>query len=440
MGKDNDKTKPVAIDGNITTKSNDLVNIDKKELEKKGYYKLPKEYVPYLDMFAQVVPDQLAQKMTVDAANKAMEEMAQDAYKVVMKKGMHLGKSRNTPGALKGMAFSKDNDLKAMPDLYKITPDGIKTPLAPQLVQGGFALMSIATGQYFLSEINSSLSFLKEGMGNVTDFLETEKKSEIEADEETLIHIYFNLGYIMENDMERLAVSTSLKSMRNKALKNIKFFRSKIEKENQKIRKNSKYETFENACYELMKLYPQYWCAVKNYCSAYFLDTVITEMDDPDYLLHVYADVKNQIFLYEDLFSKSDEKIKKYIRESKELNKKKLLPNGAEKIAKAIPASGWLIVAKIAVEGGVIYDNYRQDSSELKKLETLEKADRFSEACSNTVPLNEIVKLIEEYRKSRNNPVEMIVIDNEAYVKYLDDDESAMLEMDEDEDKDTLKG
>ena len=34
----------------------------------------------------------------------------------------------------------------------------------------------------------------------------------------------------------------------------------------------------------------------------------------------------------------------------------------------------------------------------------------------------------------------MIVIDNEAYIKYLDDDESAMLEMDEDEDKDTLKG
>lgn len=433
MDKDNDKTKPIVTDGGITTKSNDLANIDKKELEKKGYYKLPKEYIPYLDMFAQIVPDQLAQKMTADAANKAINELTQDAYKVVMKKGMHLGKSHNAPGAFKGMAFSKDNDLKAMPDLYKITSDGIKTPLAPQLIQGGFALMSIATGQYFLTEINNSLSFLKEGMGNVTDFLETEKKSEIEADEETLLRIYYNLGYIMENDMERLSVSTSLKSMRNKALKNIKFFRTKIEKENQKIRANSKYDTFENACYELMKWYPQYWCAVKNYCSAYFLDTVITEMDDPDYLLHVYTDVKNQIFLYEELFSKSDERINNYIRKSKELNKKKILPSGTEKIAKLIPASGWFLVARIAVEGGAIYDSYRQDASEKRKLETLEKADRFSEACSNTVPLNEIVRLIEEYRKSRNNPVEMIVIENEAYVKYLDDDESAMLEMEEEE-------
>ena len=440
MDKDNDKTKPVAIDGDITTKSNDLVNVEKDELEEKGYYKLPKEYVSYLDLLVQKVPDHIAQKMTVDAANKTIKEVTHDAYRVVLKDGMHLGKSHNTPGALKGMAFSKDNDLKAMPDLFKITSDGVKTPLAPQLIQGAFNIMSLATGQYFLSEINSTLSTLEDGVSNIQGFLETDKRSEIEADEETLVHIYYNLRYIMDNDMERMSVSANLKNMKNKALKEIKFFRAQTEKERNKIRKDSKYDTVKEAYRKLMTLYPQYWCAVRNYNNSTFLDTVITEMDDPDYLLLIYVDVRNQIMLYEESFSKSEYKLNNFIKESKELNKKKILPDGAESIVKAIPASnGWLAFIKAAAAGGMLYDNYRQDSSKQKRNKTLERAKQFSEACSNVTPLNETVRLIEEYRKSRNNPVEVLVVDNEAYVKYLDDYESAMLEVDEPEDNDIAK-
>ena len=393
-----------------------------EELEKRGFYKLPNtEMLTNLNMLVQNVPAHLSNAVQRSEANKAVEKLTENAYRVIIKDGMHLGKSKATNGAFKGMAFSADNDLKAMPDLVKLSVGDVDISVAPQLALGFFNIMSAATGQYFMASINNRLSNMEKGMNEIHNFLKLDKRSRIEADESVILQTYRDLQFIMGNEIERIATSSDLKRIKNEALSNIRFFKTQALEEYNKIEKGLAYKEFTKIYSKCREIYPQYMCAVRNYCNAFFLETIISGMTDPYYLLNVHADIQNQIFDYEDSFDQCEKKISYYAKNSKELNKRKKIPEGAEKVANFIPASNpWLLGVKILITAGVEYDDYRESSSKAKKDLAEEQANQFQDVCSNLTPLNETVKLIEEYRTMQNSPIELIVHGETAHIRNLD--------------------
>jgi hypothetical protein len=102
------------IENDIELKDHDIeastIKINEEELKKDGYHKISKDAFSQLDFLVQFVPGHVFQKVTERIAEKAIEKTTKNAFRVVLKEGMHLGKSNATSGAFKGMDQSSKVD------------------------------------------------------------------------------------------------------------------------------------------------------------------------------------------------------------------------------------------------------------------------------------------------------------------------------------------
>lgn len=413
----------------ITSYENDelsyeIIPYNKKEIKSAGYEKLPQETFERVSLALQSVPGQVAVKATEVAANKAAEGMAKNAYKLVLKDGLHLAKSKSLNGAYKGLAYlDSSNKLSTHADWIPVSLDGSFVTQAPQLALGVFNAMSIATGQYFLSQINGKLSSIEEGVSDIIGYLETEKRSEVIANDIAIMRIYSDLEYIMDNETARQSTSIELKTIKNKSLTNMLLFSSKVASTREKLKtvQKGKLTDLEDAERGLLKDIPQYWFAVRSYANASFLEAVVTEMDNPDYLDSLKEDIENKINQYIYDCDSSDRDIRTFIAKAHELNKNKKIPEFVDSIADLIPpwhpiTAGIKIVGKVAVE----VDSYAVEKSQIKKSIAEEIEKTFWTVCRNIEPLKEPIDLIDRYKKERNTPLEIVCTEDEAYVRHVD--------------------
>lgn len=105
------------------------------------------------------------------------------------------------------------------------------------LVLGAFTAMSIASGQYFLAQINSQLDMMQKKLDDVLQFLYGDKKAELIAEMKFAQYAYANFSSIMDNEVQRIATISSLQEGKKIAMKDIEFY---IEDLYQKVNKEVK--------------------------------------------------------------------------------------------------------------------------------------------------------------------------------------------------------
>lgn len=93
---------------------------------------------------------------------------------------------------------------------------------------GAFTAMSIASGQYFLSEINSKMNMMKLSLDKILEFLYGDKRAELMAEISFIRFAYENYGSIMEHNDQRLSTIISLQNTRKVAMKDIEFYLSDL--------------------------------------------------------------------------------------------------------------------------------------------------------------------------------------------------------------------
>lgn len=91
-------------------------------------------------------------------------------------------------------------------------------------ILGVFNIMSIASGQYFLAEINSEMKSINQKMDQILAFLYGDKKAELMAEISFTRYAYQNYSSIMEHEQQRLATIISLQNARKVAMKDIEFY------------------------------------------------------------------------------------------------------------------------------------------------------------------------------------------------------------------------
>lgn len=96
------------------------------------------------------------------------------------------------------------------------------------VVFNAFNLMSIVSGQYFLSEINSQLRTLNQGIDKILEFLYSDKKAELMAEVSFAKYAYRNYTSIMSHDEQRVATIGSLQKAKKVAMKDIEFYMSDL--------------------------------------------------------------------------------------------------------------------------------------------------------------------------------------------------------------------
>lgn len=97
-------------------------------------------------------------------------------------------------------------------------------------VLGVFTAMSIATGQFFLTQINKELHLINQKLSDILEWLYTEKKAELIAEVEFVRYAVDNYASIMTHDLQRAATITSLQESKKVAVKDIEFYMEDLNK------------------------------------------------------------------------------------------------------------------------------------------------------------------------------------------------------------------
>lgn len=118
--------------------------------------------------------------------------------------------------------------LKSM-ETGKISGTAWLESAAPQAVcLGAFTAMSIASGQYFLAQINNSLARISSGLDKILEFLYGDKRAELLSEVSFIRFAYENYRSVMEHSEQRIATLISLQNAKKVAMKDIEFYLSDL--------------------------------------------------------------------------------------------------------------------------------------------------------------------------------------------------------------------
>lgn len=97
--------------------------------------------------------------------------------------------------------------------------------LMPQAaVMGAFTAMSIASGQFFLAQINSKMQVMNQKLEDILGFLYGDKKAELMSEMSFVRCAFQNYNSIMSHSEQRVATIAGLQEARKVAMKDIEFY------------------------------------------------------------------------------------------------------------------------------------------------------------------------------------------------------------------------
>lgn len=92
------------------------------------------------------------------------------------------------------------------------------------IIFNAFTVMSIASGQYFLSRINNELNVVKLGIDRILEFLYGDKKAELMSEISFVKYAYQNYNSIMQSHSHRIATIATIQEAKKVAMKDIEFY------------------------------------------------------------------------------------------------------------------------------------------------------------------------------------------------------------------------
>ena len=107
----------------------------------------------------------------------AASNHSETLYKAVIPKGAKLAKSRTMKGAVRGF-YRGTKGIGGQANLVEVKDAGIK---AANLGAGAMQLASMVVGQYYMSQINSKLEEVSEGINRIESFQDNEFRSKVFA-------------------------------------------------------------------------------------------------------------------------------------------------------------------------------------------------------------------------------------------------------------------
>ena len=273
-------------------------------------------------------------------------KMLEGAYKVIIPKGSGDSLMKYSNGYLgTPLVNSTTGKISGHAGLSKIT----NLPMSPVII---FTAMSFITGQYFMSQINSSLKNISKDINDIIKFLFDDKESRNYAIYQLCIDISTSMDIIIENQDIRIAYLTNIQSSLIDLNQNIKFYEKTMDRKRKELSSiindnkntNDSINDSKKKFKELNKLILQRYFCLQLYAQCKILEMQLAQIYDIDYIEkiinqlnnikdestlynirivenieHVFKKIndKNWVWSKEDIFSKRDEIIG-YMQENNE--------------------------------------------------------------------------------------------------------------------------
>lgn len=236
-----------------------------------------------------------------------------DVYRVVFDKGLGvLQTSAKYPGYFTGNVVQAGTN-------NKIVSGAVfqQLSMTPQIISGVFSIMSIVTGQYYMSQINNNLQKMEKEISDIKQYLKDDKKSKLLSREEFLRTTQDSLNYILENDMQKLSTITSIQKIKIDSLADINFYKMQINNLEDISAEKDKIEEILMNIYEKCELISEYWYSLYLYCFAIYLEALVSQNYNQDYLKILKEDIAEKCKTYKDEHSEWKKRLSDYIYSAK---------------------------------------------------------------------------------------------------------------------------
>lgn len=159
------------------------------------------------------------------------------------------------------------------------------------IIMGAFNVMSIASGQYFLSEINSNLKIINQKADKILEFLYGDKKAELMSEVSFVNSAYQNYNTIIDHEYQKIATIIGLQGARKIAMKDIEFYMSDLDSL-VKTKDIADLELFVNKAFKIKECLQ---LATQLYCLSNILEIYYSQNMEADYISYVEKDVLTYI-------------------------------------------------------------------------------------------------------------------------------------------------
>lgn len=227
-----------------------------------------------------------------------------NCYKVVMPQGA-VGELMKYKNGMLGTPMMMNGKIMGHAGLTSIG----KIATAPLMI---FSVMSMVTGQYFMSKINKTLNILSEDIKSIINMKLDEKESENESIYGFYNYVRNNFKTIISNSDLKVSTITNIQSSNNKLHTNILFYEKTISRKLNKVKniigdkKSTKGRVEEINRYrrEIMSLFHQKQLCTDLYAIGKVLEVRLSEAYDEDYCNNLKENCQDIINRNTELISK----------------------------------------------------------------------------------------------------------------------------------------
>lgn len=232
------------------------------------------------------------------ALNSVINSNGSGLYKVKVPKGMHLAKLKNGLGNI-GSALNSNNQVAG------------QAILNPIMFEPTMVFMAIA-----LANINKKLDSIMEIQEEMLDFVVQKEKSDLKGDLTVLSDILNNYKYNWNNEKFKNGNHIKVLDIKQASERKIDFYHELIVK---KANKKSLIKTDQDIKKHLDKIqddFGNYQLAMYIYSFSTFLEVMLLENFDTQYLSGLTNKIENYSLKYRDLYTKAYNQIESYSNSS----------------------------------------------------------------------------------------------------------------------------
>lgn len=249
------------------------INIDKRSVQK---LELSTDQKTQMHFLASQLPDILA--------SEAISQSRSKIYVMHFPKGLSGELMQYKKGGVSNIVRGTDGKIIGHAPLYEIS--------TATTVFQIFSITSLASGQYFLSEINENLNIINQKIDKIIDFLYGEKKAELVSEISFAQYAYKNFSSIMSNEPHKIATLSNLQEGRKIAIKDIEFYLSDLETRTYQSTKS--YSEFEDLVTECFQIKNSLELSIQLYILSSIMEIYYSQNNTPNYI----EAMKNDMIYY----------------------------------------------------------------------------------------------------------------------------------------------
>lgn len=169
-------------------------------------------------------------------------------------------------------------------------------PMAAQAtVFGVFTAMSIATGQFFLVQINKELRMINQKLDEILKYLYEEKKAELLSEVFFVRYACDNYDSIMADEAQRTATIGSIQQAGKTAMKDIEFYMKQLESKIVSSAKKSFDELVKLKDDEIMANIENLEMSLQLYCMSSLMEVYYARNFESAYVHYVENNIKSYV-------------------------------------------------------------------------------------------------------------------------------------------------